>query len=128
MHDAVERDVALGRALTDVAGDPMDQPVDWAALKGRIAARAEPELRRRRSGRRSRFVVPAALAAGVALFLMLSRPPSPQPVPDAATASVTELADDLLLDARVSDDEVRAVLSGATEADALLLIAAEERP
>jgi hypothetical protein len=127
----MERDTALGNALRSVADVPMDRHVHWAELRRSINERAAPELTRRRSRhRRMLIVIPAALAAGFALFLLLSGTPEQStvnPPPEAIAAGEVPIED--LLDADISDGQFQALLSGAAEADDLLLIAAaEHRP
>ncbi|HEX8393714.1 MAG TPA: hypothetical protein VF665_15345 [Longimicrobium sp.] len=70
MMDELERDPLLSAALRDAAG-PAPEP-DWDALRGRIAARAELPLARRRAAVRAparravRALLPLAAAAGIA--------------------------------------------------------------
>jgi hypothetical protein len=132
-HDPWERDATLGKALRDVADDSTDLGVDWLELRRATNQRAAAELRRRRARfRRLRVVIPATLAASFVLFLLTSRMPEraggePGAERTASTAS-SQSAIDELLDADISDGQFRALLFGATEADDLLLIAAEDRP
>jgi hypothetical protein len=132
-HDPLERDATLEKAFRGVAGDSTDAGVDWIELRRAINQRAAAELKRRRARyRRLRVVIPATLAASFVLFLLTSRMPertggdagNERP---ASTAS-SQSAIDELLDADISDGQFRALLFGATEADDLLLIAAEDRP
>jgi hypothetical protein len=129
-HEPAERDATLGRALRDVAADP-GQAADWPGLRRAITRHATPELARRRARhRRMRIVIPAALAASAALLLLVSRAPGPAggsaPVDGLAAVTAGPITIDELLDANVSDGQFRALLFGATEADDLLLIAAED--
>jgi hypothetical protein len=130
-HESLERDAELGAALDGVALDADNERVDWNALRRSVHERAASELARRRTRyRRMRLVIPAALAASFALFLLMPRGPGPTQVsgpggPTATPAAVPVTIDELL-DADVTDGQFRALLFGATEADDLLLIAAEE--
>jgi hypothetical protein len=128
-YEPPDRDRTLGDALTDASGSPVDAQVDWARLRRAINNGAAPELARRRAGRRTRFVIPANLAAGIALFLVVAGVPHSTTSPTLTTASTRHQAIDELLDADVSDVQFRAMVSGASDADELLAIAAqEERP
>ncbi len=130
-YEPVERDAALERALRQAVANPAQDRVNWAALSDAVTRRAAPELARRRLRHRLiRVAIPAALAASLALFVLASRPPDPtnvgRPSHELAASPVGEVTVDELLDADVSDVQFRALLFGATEADELLLIAAEE--
>ena len=121
-HDATVRD-----ALTDIAGDPRPAQPDWAALRGAINAHAASELGRRRlQRRRTRFVIPASLAAGVALFMLVSRLPDRTVTPSIEDTGAAQVSIDDLLDANVTDGQFRALVSGASDANDLLSIAAGE--
>ena len=121
-HDATVRD-----ALTDIAGDPRPAQPDWAELRGAINARAASELGRRRlQRRRTRFVIPASLAAGIALFMVVSRLPDRTVAPSVHDTGAAQVSIDDLLDANVSDGQFRALVSGASDANDLLSIAAGE--
>ena len=126
--EPMERDAQLGATLRDVSGDPSSSGVEWAALRGRITAHAAPELARRRRARRLRFALPAALAAGVALAVIVRGPELARIEPAGAPTAVAtgEASIDALLDGSLSERQVRALLSGAGDADNLLLIAAED--
>ena len=77
----IERDPELGAALRDATGDEA-QNVNWSRLRGAINADATAELARRRQSRRARaFVVPATIAAGFALFVLVARAPEPSLTP-----------------------------------------------
>ena len=124
-NEPMERDAALGEALSTVTGMPADAPVDWHAMRAAITSDAAPELRRRRMRhRRLQFALPAALAAAVFLFVVATRPDGEVALIRPADDTTTQVSIDELLDADVSDREFRALLSGAGEADDLLLIAA----
>lgn len=107
-----------------------DEPVDWAALQRAIVAQGGAELGRRRSTPRRWTMVAGAAAVAAGLALLLIGPAerrgvsAPAPVRDAAGVSPSV---DHLLNDRMTDEELRAVLAGADEADALLLLAADER-
>jgi hypothetical protein len=128
-YEPLDRDQTLADALADAA-DPFDAGVDWSTLRNTIARGAAPELARRRGRDKSRFTIPASLAAGIALFILVAGAPfSSRPVPAGTTAAVARQPIDELLDANVSDVQFRAMVSGASDADELLAIAAqEERP
>lgn len=122
--EPIPPDPALGEALKDVAGDALNQPVEWAAMGAAIRARAAHDLKRRRQRRlRNRFVIPGTLAAGIALLFVISRPLpwAEAPAPESRAGGITI---DELLDADVTDDQFRSLLSGAGDANDLLLIAA----
>ena len=124
-QEPMERDEALGAALGGVAGHASDARVDWGALRSVINTRAASELARRRARRtRMRFLLPASVAASIALFVVVAR--APQQPPAMPTAPSSQVSIEQLLDANVSDGEFRALLTGATEIDDLLAIAAEE--
>ena len=122
------RDPALGAALAEATHDLSDERVDWAGLRSAISARASVELTRRRARRRRVLIaIPASLAAGIALFVLVSRAPgrSDLGVPANSVAGA-ETSIDELLGVNVSDGQFRALLSGANDADDLLAIAAGE--
>ena len=129
-HEPLEQDVALGQALRALDADAAATP-DWDRLHHGITTHAAQELARRRAQHRRRAMVLAAgLAAGLLLFLATWQAP-PAVLEQASvpgeTAVTTRVSTDELLDAEVSDAEFRALLFGATDADALLMIAAEEQ-
>jgi hypothetical protein len=122
----IERDQELAAALRDAAGDESTH-VDWSRLRSSINAGATAELaRRRRSQRARRFVIPATIAAGLALFVIVARAPEQPLAPSLQSNIAGQLSIEELLDADVSDGQFRALLAGAGEADDLLAIAAEE--
>ena len=123
-HDV---DRLLSRTLRDLAaGRPRTH--DTEELGRAIVRRAAPELARRRAREQRRWLIaPLALAASIALLLYSV------PLPPEGASTVARAAADAggerqsverLLDADVSDRQFRALLSGATDTDALLLIAA----
>jgi hypothetical protein len=115
----------LAAALRTIAAEP---PGDLQALRHAIVRRAAPELARRRArARRGWLILPASLAASIALLLYSV------PLPFAPDRGLTQTratddgggpAIERLLDADVSERQFRALLFGATNADELLLIAA----
>lgn len=130
-HERLQGDDGLAAALRGVTADPMQQQVDWEALVRTIGGRASPELARRRWRRRvMRVGLPSALAASIAFLLLWVAPPAPTGPGSGALASAglpsASITVDELLDAGVSEGQFRALLYGAAEADALLLIAAAE--
>ncbi len=124
--DRFTRDPELARLLGTMAEGRPAEADDLDALRLRVSIGAVPELRRRRWRQRARLGIPATLAAGVALMLVVSRPPGPAPESGAHTPGAGPVTTERLLDADVTDDELRAVLSGAIDADDLLLIAAAD--
>lgn len=72
-----------------------------------------------------RFVVPATIAAGFALFMLAVRTPDRSLTPSFQNAA-DQLSIEELLDADVSDRQFRALLAGAGEVDDLLAIAAQD--
>lgn len=125
--EPLEPDSALRDALIDAAGDPRDAQPNWTELRHAINTRAAAELGRRRvQRRRTRFVIPASLAAGVALFMLVSRLPDRTVAPSVRDTGVAQVSIDDLLDANVTDGQFRALVSGASDANDLLSIAAGE--
>jgi len=123
-----ERDLELGAALRDATGDPAKE-VDWTRLRGAINSGAAAELARRRRSQRARvFVVPATIAAGFALFVLVARAPEQGLRPSLQSSATGSLSIEELLDADVSDRQFRALVSGADEANDLLSIAAQDTP
>lgn len=127
-HEPMEPDAEIRGALVD-SGAAQPDDVDWMALGNRVGQAARAELRQRRQQQwRRRLVVPGALAAGLALFAVLSRLPERTQIPLAGEAGVaSRITIDQVLDADVSDDQFRVLLSGADQVDELLLIAAQEQ-
>lgn len=124
----LERDDVLTDALRAAAEDPTHHDVDWDGLRRAIAQRAAPELARRRKPRRARIVIPATLAASFVLFALVTQVwQRGASVDDGATLAAAPLTIDDIFDADVSDRQFRALLFGAAEADALLLMAASDR-
>ena len=122
----IERDAELGAALRDATGDEA-QHVNWSRLRSSINAGAATELARRRRSRRTRtFVVPATMAAGFALFVLVARTPEQSLTSSFQSSATGQISIEELLDADVSDRQFRALLAGAGEVDDLLAIAAEE--
>jgi len=127
IDEPLEHDATIRDALTDVARDARPAQPDWAELRGAINARAASELGRRRlQRRRTRFVIPASLAAGVALFMLVSRLPDRTVTPSIEDTGAAQVSIDDLLDANVTDGQFRALVSGASDANDLLSIAAGE--
>ena len=122
----VERDAELAAALRDGTGDQANG-VDWTRLRAAINAGAAAELARRRRRQRARtFAIPASIAAGFALFVLVVRAPEQGLTPSFQSSAAGDLSIEELLDADVSDRQFRALVSGADEANELLSIAAEE--
>jgi len=124
--EAIERDPALGAALRDATGDQANG-VDWTRLRGAINAGASAELARRRGSRRARvYAIPATIAAGFALFVLVARAPEQHVTPALQSSTTGSLSIEELLDADVSDGQFRALVSGAAELNDLLSIAADD--
>jgi len=122
----IERDPELGAALRDATGDEA-QNVNWSRLRGAINADATTELARRRQSQRARaFVIPATIAAGFALFVLVARAPEQSLTPSFQSSAADQLSIEELLDADVSDGQFRALVSGADELNDLLSIAATD--
>ena len=125
--EPLERDATLGAALRDVTGGPATA-VDLTRLRSAINASASAELARRRRARSARLlVVPATIAAGFALFVLVARAPELSVTRSIQTSAAGQLSIEELLDADVSDRQFQAWLSGADDANDLLSIAAEEQ-
>jgi hypothetical protein len=127
-QEPMEQDTDVRRALIDGGAAPLDD-LDVTTLGNRVGLAAASELRRRRQRHwRRRLLVPGALAAGLVLFAVMSRSPQREQVPPlTGDASAGRITIEEVLDADVSDDQFRVLLSGADEADELLLIAAQEQ-
>jgi hypothetical protein len=125
--ESLDRDPVIARALGEIADD-ISGSTDVMALQRAITARAAPELARRRlSRRRTRLFMPASLAAGIALFALVARGPhNADLAPSNQTALAGPVSIEELLDANVSDGQFRALVSGASDANDLLSIAAGE--
>jgi hypothetical protein len=125
--EPLERDPELASALAQAAGDGT-AGTEWAGLRRGIHARAASELARRRQSRyRLRVFIPASLAAGIVLFVLVAHTPHPATVaPSGQTAVAGTTSIDELLDANLSDGQFRALVSGAGDANDLLSIAAGE--
>jgi hypothetical protein len=95
MNDFTERDPQLAAVLRDAYGDPPE--IDFAALRGRVAAQAElPLARMRRAQPRGwrplRALVPLAAAAGIAgAAFALTRPTDDRPLTQADRQQVEQI-------------------------------------
>ena len=128
-QEPMERDAALAQALAEADANPMDEGADWTALRRATNTRAATELANRRVRRRLRVALPASVAAGIALFVLVARAPDQRGVsPASPRTTASGITIEEILDDSVSDGQVRALLAGARDVDALLLIAAEEAP
>ena len=127
IDEPLEHDATLRDALTDIAGDPRPAQPDWAELRGAINAHAASEL------------AGAGGSAGVhgSSFLRALPPASHSSCwcHDCRTGrsrrrytarGAAQVSIDDLLDANVTDGQFRALVSGASDADDLLSIAAGE--
>ena len=129
MTDDLTRDAELSAALRSALGDAPEHEVDWSALHGRIAARAELPLARLRRdapaaapsptvARRPRWIrraAPLAAAAGVAAiaFGVTLRSPARPPLTEEERATVNEIVEASLPD-------LGTYISGEAAQDALL--------
>jgi hypothetical protein len=125
-HDP-RRDVELERTLRALDDEPPLHEVDWDALRAGIRTRAELPLARRRRAARARAtprwlrpLVPAALAAGIALTFVMRGGPG-----DAEDDAFDLLAVEQAVHADVSDPEFRLMITGMNDADELLAIAVD---
>ena len=122
----IERDPEISAALRDATVDEA-QNVNWSRLRSAINTGAFHELARRRQSQRARaFVIPATIAAGFALFVLVARAPEQSVAPSFQSSAADQISIEELLDADVTDGQFRALLSGAGEVNDLLSIAAEE--
>jgi len=120
------------RALAAVLAEPELSADEWEALHARVAAAGELPLARRRRAtqprRRAamRWLLPALPLAAAAALLILVRSGTlePRPGSSAQTADLTAVERVLLAD--VSDAEFARMVSGADDAEALLLLAADQ--
>jgi hypothetical protein len=130
IDEPLEQDAGLVAELRDVSPDPAAAGVDWTALRASVNRRAAPELARRSRRQRPRMAVPVALAASIGLFVLVWGMPHGTH-PDARHQEVagTEtggLDIDDILNADITDRQLRALLLGAANAEDLLAIAAAE--
>jgi hypothetical protein len=124
--DPIETDPGLRAVLSDVV-PPVDERADWVALRRRVVRGADGELARRRIARTRRLVLAGVGAvAAVIVLAAIGSVPRTSGTPQTVSDGGPLVAADELLNDRRSDDELRAVLDGADDADALLLIAADE--
>jgi hypothetical protein len=148
-EEQLEPDPEIAALLREHYGSTEVEAPEWEALHRRVLARARPELaalrnevaarpaalhvagdaaaapRRSKAVRRGMFVLPALLAACVALLLVTGPRGSDRP-DDGMPAPLTVLHVDNIMDAEISDVELRAVLLGVPDAVALLLLAAAD--
>ena len=139
-HNEESMEAWLREQLRAALPEPPVDEVDWAALRQRIARRAEPQLARlRRSARASAWwdyaarwakpALPAAVAAAAVLALLLGRM---QTVPQAqspavATATQTQrLTVESAIGASPQDEET-SVLFASADRDELLRAAVTGR-
>jgi hypothetical protein len=122
--DIIERDPELARLLSSVSGEaPVDQ-VDWARLRGETVARMSAQVAlQRRVRRRWRAFMGTAMAASVALLFMVSRAANVES--DGTTFAGGKPTIEEILATDASDEELRALLSGAGDAELLLLAASD---
>lgn len=126
-------DARLRSELRSARPEPPLEEVDWAALRERIAQRAEPALARLRRGAAARRAtwwdyaarwagpaLPAALVAAAALTLLLGRLVSvPGATGTQGEAAATRLTLESALGAAPSDTETT-MLYASADRDALL--------
>ena len=122
--EITQRDPELAGLLSSVSGEaPVDQ-VDWAELRRETVARLSLEAQARQSARRRwRAFMSTAMAASVALLFMVSRSANIGGNGSPLASGSPSIEEILATDA--SDEEVRALLSGAGDAELLLLAASD---
>lgn len=135
-HEDTDREITpdpvLGAALRWVDGDAPLQEVEWDSLRRNIRDRAAFNLAQRRTSRRARGrwirpLVPLAAAASVAMAVWLGGGGG------AGTNTTAELAgsgqarhaSEEVLFTELSEQEFRMVVSGRSNPNELLMIAAE---
>jgi hypothetical protein len=122
--EIIERDPELARLLSSISGEAPADQVDWAKLRQETVARMKLQAQGTRSARRRwRAFVGTAMAASVALLFMVSRSANVGGEGAALAGGSPTIEDILATDA--SDEEVRALLSGAGDAELLLLAASD---
>lgn len=120
----MERDPELGPLLAKVSGEAPVEDVDWEQLRRRIdGSTAILILSARKARRRMRAFIGTAMAASVALLFMVTRSGDVGSREGALGANPTI---EEILASDVSDDELRALLAGGGDVEALLLLAASE--
>ena len=126
-HEPMERDAAVADALAELAADRKGERVNWTELRRAVNATAAAELTRRRRRQQMRFAIPVSLVAGFVLFMVASQAPDRMNVGSSVQSAIAgQPSIDELLDADISDRQFRELVSGATEANDLLSIAAAE--
>jgi hypothetical protein len=148
--DQLERDPGIAEMLRAHYVSAQAESPQWAALHHAVMTQARPELAAlrgksgapaigapvpgdgaaapRRTGivRRLAIAAPALLAACVALLLVTRGPGGGGGATPDTPVSPALLSVDDIMNADISDDELRAALLGASDAVALLLLAASE--
>lgn len=122
-------DPLLRAALTDLEPQPPMAEVDWEALHHSIHDQAALPLARRRRAARwgwARPVIPAAMAAGLALFVFFGIRGPADPLGAFEERPEGFVSAEEALHADISDDEFILLVSGLADADALLLLAVDE--
>jgi hypothetical protein len=124
--ETMERDLELAEALRVAMGDVPEEQVDWSGLREAVGRRAAPALAKHRATRLRRrvFAPGAAVAASAALLVFALRGTPSGPQANAVNTGGAEVTLEQMLDLDASDEEVRALLSGAGDMDELLLLAA----
>jgi hypothetical protein len=122
--DITQRDPELAGLLSGVSGEAPVDEVDWAALRRDTVARMAQQVRIRQSARRRwRAFLGTAMAASVALLFVVSRSVNEGGGGESFAGGSPTIEEILATDA--SDEEVRALLSGAGDAELLLLAASD---
>ena len=127
----MERDLELAESLRAAVGEVPEDQVDWSGLREATLQRAAPVLARHRAARlRRRVYAPsAAVAASVALLVFGRMGPQSAPRGEVIASAGSEVTLEQMLDLDASDEEVRALLSGAGDMNELLMLAAtDEQP
>lgn len=141
-HNEDRMEAWLRERLRTALPDPPLDEVDWAALRQRIASRAEPQLARlRRSARTASWwdyaarwampALPAAVAAAAVLALVLGRmQATPQTAVSATVATIAaapRLTVENAIGASPRDEETSALYAPSTDGDELLRAAVTGR-
>jgi hypothetical protein len=122
--EIIERDAELAGLLSRVSGEAPVDEVDWAKLRGETVARMVAQVQLERTMRRRwRAFMGTAMAASVALLFMVSRAANVRSDGSSFASGKPTIEEILATDA--SDEEVRALLSGAGDAELLLLAASD---
>ncbi len=140
-HNEERMEAWLREQLRTALPDPPVDEVDWAALRQRIARRAEPQLARlRRSARAAAWWdyaarwalpgLPAAVAAAAVLALLLGRMHATQPTVPTTVATAVASAQRITVESAIGaspTNEVTNALYASADRDELLRAAVTGR-